>query len=213
MVLAHNLAFNKYDGYLERSRRYLDQFVADSGWTTAATVYGGTIDMMVIRDKGLANLLNVSSGVNTLSLGIFGSSPKDKAQDKFEKYVSQGTRVDSMSVLYHIHRLTAAVESADVLSDLLGYASADLLWLKAHYDSLSQVEIFLYRLSWAKYAYRYIQKYDTMSVEEKITELNKGLNWLESALPYVCSAGMCRDWDFWEQQLSTLRTKLITDGG
>lgn len=210
MVLAHNLAFNKYDAYLGRSDRYLKQFVEDSGWTTAAEVYRQTIEILHIRDAGLKN--TAKGAVNFLSLGLFSNDPRDDARQKI-KSLGRIIKFDSLNPTYHIHRLTAAVESADILKEVLADASTELVWFKAHPALLDSAEIFLYRLSWAKYAYRYVQTHDNLSTEKKIEELNKGLDWLEHAFDYVCSAGQCRDWDIWDERFRMLRMKLITGGG
>ncbi|MFA6553106.1 MAG: hypothetical protein WCT27_01635 [Patescibacteria group bacterium] len=147
-VLSHNLSFKMKDpGLREYSEDLFKQLNKDST-CQLYKAYLGSLRMMKVRDEGVKGA--VVSGFKSF---FGGKTAFGKARDGYH-VISEAVSRDSASVPIRILRVSAAVESADKLGELLDSARIDLEWLTAYYDRLVPEERFLTLLTWAKFYYR-----------------------------------------------------------
>ncbi|MCH7492445.1 hypothetical protein IID19_02515 [Patescibacteria group bacterium] len=194
VILSHNLAFNDDSKQRETSEELLKYFVKDSGWTYQAVAYSGALKMLKERDRGPFG--TVSRKLIT-GFGLFGSGPKKEAKKGFY-LIRESIQQDSSNIQLRILGLSAAVEVAEHIHELLPYAYRDLKWLGSRLDQLDSSEVFFYRLSWAKYAYKYAL------IHRQPSEAIKGLNWVSHAEKYACRPVYQQEVDLWRSKINNL---------
>lgn len=202
MVLTHNLAFNKSEGMRDSSDQLLKRFEAQYGVADSTIVYRATLDIMHVRDHQFRQY--ATGAINSLSFGIFGSNPKDKVRKCIGR-ISECVERNQESISFRIHRLTAALETAEHLDEMFALAISDLKWLSERDTLLDTAEACLYRLAWARYAYKYCMKLQYLPVQSRLAEIDKGIQWIDAARVMAVTPGLSTEVAIWEDRLRTLR--------
>ena len=198
VILSHNLAFNDYSQQRKVSEKLLKNFVDRFGWTNQATAFSGSLKMLRVRDRSIAGIIGRKI---VTGFGLFGDDPKKEAKKGFE-LIRSSINQDTSNVRLRILGLTAAVEVAEYIDELLPYAFKDLKWLESRLNQLDSAEVFFYRLSWAKYSYKYTLKHRQSS------EAVKGLAWLSHAEKYACRPVYQREVELWRDKIDNLIDEL-----
>lgn len=193
MVLLHNLGFNKDKQSREKAEIIFEEnFKKDK--TPIIQAYGNSLKMLKVRDRNMAG--NTWRYTKTF-FGLFGDDPYEEARKAFDG-IQESIKKDSNNIQLRILSLSSAVESAEYLDGLLGYASRDLLWLRNRTDQLDSTETFFYALSWAKYAYKYAL------IKEIPSEAKKGYIWITYAETYALSEVYCDEACIWWIKIDSL---------
>lgn len=196
IILLHNLALHNKDGKdRERAEGLLKKnFKKDT--TAVVLMYRSLLQMLKIRDRGK------TGNASKMITGFFGlgDNPYEEARKIYAK-IRLAVAKDSSSIQLRLLSLGAAVESAEHLNELLGYASGDLRWLQARVGRLDSAETFFYGLSWAKYAYKYA------IIKGPKTEAKKGFAWITFAEQFAMTDGYCDEAYLWWIKIDSLQTQ------
>ena len=195
ITLLHNLALHNKDGQARKQAEELLKKHFKDDTTAVVLMYQGLLDMLKIRDRGKTG--NVSRAIG----GFFGlnDDPYEEGRKAYAK-VRLAVNKDTTNIQLRILSLGAAVESAEHLKELLGYASSDLRWLQARKDSLDSAETFFYALSWAKYAYKYA------IIKDRKDEAKKGFAWITFAEQFALTEDHCNEAYLWWIKIDSLIT-------
>ena len=193
VILSHNLAFNDDSKQRETSEKLLMDFVEVNGWTDLATAYSGSLKMLRVRDRSKFS----NFGRKVVGFLGLGSNPKKEAKKGFY-LIRESIQQDSSNIQLRILGLSAAVEVAEHIHELLPYAYRDLKWLGSRLDQLDSSEVFFYRLSWAKYAHKYAL------ILRQPSEAIKGLKWVSHAEKYACRPVFQQEVDLWRSKINNL---------
>ncbi len=182
-VLMHNLAFEKDRAMRERAESLLKTRLSRAPQTSRLKAYTGSLRMIKVSQR--------SPGSNIFrTLNPFAKSPLAEARDGF-RLISEAVASDSTDRIIRMLRATAAVESAEYLSELFPIALQELTWLDTHIPEDDSVMQFFTHINWAKYYYKLAQFRDTPAARAS------ALARIELAQAYACTpvlAGWAAEW-------------------
>jgi hypothetical protein len=182
-VLMHNLAFEKDRTMRERAESLLKTRLSRAPQTSRLKAYTGSLRMIKVSQR--------STGSNIFrKLNLFAKSPQSEARDAF-RLISDAVTSDSTDRIIRMLRATAAVESAEHLSELFPVARQELTWLDTHIPEDDSVMQFFTHLNWAKYYFKLAQFRDTPAARAS------ALARIERAQAYACTpvfAGWAAEW-------------------
>ncbi|MDP2684748.1 MAG: hypothetical protein Q8P20_06975 [bacterium] len=196
IVLMHNLAFHKNCRLREQAEKLIKNNFKGDERTPLVVAYDGSLRMIKVSQQNLAS---------NIFRSIFSKSPYDEARESF-KIICQALANEPDNNIIRLLRATAAVESAEHFPEVLLHAKEDIKWLEENIDYDDSTLVFYTYLTRAKFYYKYALIIDSSSVRSAI--IDNAMESLSQAGKYICDEVYRREYDFWEDKISSFQDEL-----
>jgi len=196
IALAHNIAFHKKNSKLrEQAEKLIKNNFAGDEKTPIVMAYEGSLRIIKVSQQ---------NKMSKIIQSIFGKSPLNEAKDGFE-IITQALNQEPNNIGIRFLRATAVVELVEYLPELLSDAEEDNRWLEENINYDDSTLVFYMYLTWAKYYYKYAQTIESTS--DRTAIIDNAMENLSQAEDYICDEIYYREYDFWEDKISSLQNE------
>jgi len=191
IILMHNLAFHKNRALRKQAQKLIKDNFKNKEFTPLVKAYDGSLRIIKVSQQSMAS---------NVWRSIFRKSPYDEARESFE-IISQALDNEPDNQIIRLLRATAAVESAEHFPEFLPIADEDIQWLGKNIDYGDSTLVFYLYLTRAKFYYKHALIIESTGARSII--IDNAMQSLFLAGDYVCDEVYYREYDFWEDKISS----------